>query len=506
MLTEGMRSTQVPSVCAIILGAGLLLGGSSAATAMTGDGATRRSSADVSDAAAVARRLAAYEASLGGGAAGSRKVAAAIPAFARKYGLRCSACHTAWPELNAFGQRFRDNGYQLGNNRDSPIWQNPSYFPVSFRITPQWHMETTTSQLVDAVPGDATSGLVPRTLTQHGFDLSGMDLWTAGTLYKDISFVLLVSSDAFASFHFESAFVRFDNLESTWLNVKLGRFETDNLISEKRFLFLSANGGLYQSYHFDPVGSSDNFGIGDNQLGLEVSGHSANSYTRYAVALVSSSEGTPGLSGASTYDTYLTFSQAFDAGRLGVERLGVYAYVGERPTIQPTLNGVAIGGVATGNKPFYRAGAAGDFYLENLEFLPFFIHGYDNAYLGTSTAANAALPTGAQAPTWNGGFLETHYYVNPRLVFTQRVEAIRMDQQALPTTPSSLGNIDAYSFGTRFMPFMYSRAGLAFHLEYSLTKTVGAVPISLDGVDLPPLTPTTAVYSSSLLFAIDFAF
>ncbi len=33
-----------------------------------------------------------------------------IPAFARKYGLRCSACHTVWPELNAFGQRFKDNG------------------------------------------------------------------------------------------------------------------------------------------------------------------------------------------------------------------------------------------------------------------------------------------------------------------------------------------------------------------------------------------------------------
>ena len=28
----------------------------------------------------------------------------AIPAFARKYGLPCSACHTAWPELNNFGQ------------------------------------------------------------------------------------------------------------------------------------------------------------------------------------------------------------------------------------------------------------------------------------------------------------------------------------------------------------------------------------------------------------------
>src|SRR6516165_6690560 len=65
----------------------------------------------------------------------------AIPAFARKYGLPCSACHLGWPILNSFGQSFRDNGYQLGNERDSPIYQNPSYLPITFRITPQWHLE-----------------------------------------------------------------------------------------------------------------------------------------------------------------------------------------------------------------------------------------------------------------------------------------------------------------------------------------------------------------------------
>jgi hypothetical protein len=27
----------------------------------------------------------------------------ALPAFARKYGLRCSACHESWPMLNYFG-------------------------------------------------------------------------------------------------------------------------------------------------------------------------------------------------------------------------------------------------------------------------------------------------------------------------------------------------------------------------------------------------------------------
>ena len=43
-----------------------------------------------------------------------------IPAFARKFGLPCSACHEAWPMLNNFGQTFKDNGYQLGNDRDAP--------------------------------------------------------------------------------------------------------------------------------------------------------------------------------------------------------------------------------------------------------------------------------------------------------------------------------------------------------------------------------------------------
>jgi hypothetical protein len=82
----------------------------------------------------------------------------ALPAFARKYGLRCSACHESWPMLNYFGQKFKDNGYQLMNDKDSPIWQNPSYWPVTFRITPFWHRVSTGKVLVDTYSGGAVSG------------------------------------------------------------------------------------------------------------------------------------------------------------------------------------------------------------------------------------------------------------------------------------------------------------------------------------------------------------
>src|SRR5579864_6967484 len=211
----------------------------------------------------------------------------AIPAFARKYGLPCSACHIGWPILNTFGQQFRDNGYQIGNERDSPIYQNPSYWPITFRITPNWHLESRTKVAVD--PTMTTAG-GEQTINTHGFDLSGLDIWTAGTLYKNISFSVLPSMSEGQTFHLENSWVRFDNLlNSPWLNLKFGKFELDNLLSEKRFLTLSSVGGFWYNYHFTPQGDFTEFGgLGANQLGLELAGHNNNSYSRYSVALLSS--------------------------------------------------------------------------------------------------------------------------------------------------------------------------------------------------------------------------
>jgi hypothetical protein len=432
----------------------------------------------------------------------------AIPAFARKYGLPCSACHTAWPELNNFGQTFRDNGYQLNNEHDSPIYQDPGYFPITFRITPQWHRESANNQPLDKVPGDSESGLIPGSVRQQGFDLSGFDMWATGTLYKNISFSILPSADSSGAFHFENAFVRFDNLlKSRWLNFRVGKFELDNMISEKRFLFLSGNGGLYQSYHFVPFGEAANaFGLGDNQLGVELQGHSVNSYTRYSVALLSGNDGNSGLPAGHNYDAHVTFSQAFQVGKLGLQRFGGYAYIGQRPTIALTSGGNAIPGAGFGNKSFYRVGFNADLNFGRLEVLPFYLHGYESAFLGTNTPSNANLPTGAQAPTWNAGFVEAHFHYSPQLVLTGRAELIRMSRQALSATPLNTGNIDAYSVGYRWYPIMFSRGGIAFHNEFSINKNQGTSPLSGDGAGAGPFDPTAAVWSNSILAGFDFAF
>src|ERR1700678_1929218 len=148
---------------------------------------------------------------------GASQSASAIPAFARQYGLRCSACHESWPMLNFFGQKFKDNGYQLMNDRDAPIWQNPGYWPVTFRITPIWH-RLSTNENVDTYAGGAVSGTQIERITTSGFDLSGLDFHTGGTLEKNFSFYVLPSSDPTGTFHFETVMGRLDNLfGSPWL-------------------------------------------------------------------------------------------------------------------------------------------------------------------------------------------------------------------------------------------------------------------------------------------------
>ncbi len=423
----------------------------------------------------------------------SSQSANALPAFARKYGLRCSACHESWPMLNYFGQKFKDNGYQLMNDKDAPIWQNPGYWPVTFRITPTWHRVST-----DRVAVDQAANGVER-ITTSGFDLSGLDFHTGGTLEKNISFYVLPSSDNQASFHFETVMARLDNVfGSPWLNLKLGKFELDNMLSEKRILTLTANGGVYQLYHFRPVGDGNIFGqMGDNQLGLELMGHSYDDRTRYSAALLSSVDGNVGLPYGNAYTGFFTFSQAFDTGKLGVDRIGAYAMVGEAPTFYRTSGGPTgvLSGSGTSNKSFHREGVFGLFYFgQHMDVQVVTQHGWDNAWFGqgygdliNGAASNnnlpgTTLPAGSQAPTWNGVLIEPHYVFSPQLIFLARYETIRMSRQAngaqsAAPSASNFGNVNTYTVGMRYNPFMTSRAGFAWHNEFNWLHQVGTGPL-----------------------------
>ena len=66
----------------------------------------------------------------------------AVPSFARQTGLQCSSCHTAYPQLNAFGREFKIHGYTLIGGDMSKV--NNSGFsplataPLSMMIQTNW--------------------------------------------------------------------------------------------------------------------------------------------------------------------------------------------------------------------------------------------------------------------------------------------------------------------------------------------------------------------------------
>ncbi|MGA8145492.1 MAG: hypothetical protein WB987_16510 [Candidatus Acidiferrales bacterium] len=446
----------------------------------------------------------------------SPKPANAIPAFARKYGLPCSACHIGWPELNNFGQVFRDNGYQMMNERDSPITRDPSYFPMTMRITPQWHRESANNQVVDNTPGDSEAGSHAGTLSTAGIDLSGIDVWFAGTLYKNISFSLLPTIDSDGTVGIENAFVRFDNLlHSPWLNFKIGKFELDLPVSEKRMLNLSGDGGFYNIFHFVPFGDANPFGgIGDNQIGMELAGHNANSYTRYAFAALSSVDGNPGLTysngqpASRTFDYYGHFEQGFNTFGNGFMKVGAYSYFGYAPTFFETSGGTPIYG--RGNEPFYRAGAEWKWYFSKFLVKAVYMHAYDNAFLANAVPSNSGpLPEGDRAVKWNGGFLEGQYIISPQWIIVGRWETIHMAQQANTEIPGDTGNLNAFTIANRWYPIMFSRAGLALIQEYSwnrsngITNQGGALGSACGDAGLPG---TCKINSSSIMFGFDFDF
>jgi hypothetical protein len=65
----------------------------------------------------------------------------AIPAFARKYRTTCATCHSPFPRLNAFGERFAANGFQMEGeqprdtiNTGDPLLRLQQTLPLAVRI------------------------------------------------------------------------------------------------------------------------------------------------------------------------------------------------------------------------------------------------------------------------------------------------------------------------------------------------------------------------------------
>ena len=87
-----------------------------------------------------------------------------------------------WPRLNDFGQLFRDRGYRLERDRDAPVEQDGSYWPIAMRTTVGYQWLKQTLVPTDAGPVDTQTGT---------FGFTGLDVFAAGTLGNYLSFLLV---------------------------------------------------------------------------------------------------------------------------------------------------------------------------------------------------------------------------------------------------------------------------------------------------------------------------
>jgi hypothetical protein len=172
--------------------------------------------------------------------------AAAIPAFARKYDMSCTTCHAVFPKLKPYGNEFAGNGFQL------PDKEPPRYYretgddllllmrelPFAFRFEgyTQWQPQTA-----------------------GGSDFAWpylLKLISGGQIARDVSYYFyFFFGERGEVAGLEDAFVMFNNIFKTDMDVYLGQFQVSDPLF-KRELRLTLED--YQIYRVKPGKSSVN--------------------------------------------------------------------------------------------------------------------------------------------------------------------------------------------------------------------------------------------------------
>src|SRR3984893_12511756 len=286
--------------------------------------------------------------------------ASAIPAFARKYGLRCTSCHESWPVLNDFGRNFRDNGYQLREGKDDTVNSNNAYWPVSVHIVPSYVFTSVSNQ-----PTDQGT----KTISTGGVADAAIDLLMAGVLTKDISF--LVVPTGFASdgnVHLESYWAYFTRVikDSDWLNIRLGQHELDLPASGHRPLSLSDTYLMYSYHPGIPGGTNYSaFDMGENQRGVEFLGHDATDLTRYSIDVFSAKDSIGSRNAWSSPSFYGHFQKyfRFKDGPISEAEVGIWGVQANYPTQFLTSGGLAIPGSGSNLQASTRYGVEANVWI-----------------------------------------------------------------------------------------------------------------------------------------------
>jgi hypothetical protein len=412
--------------------------------------------------------------------------ASAIPAFARKYSLRCTACHESWPVLNDFGRSFRDNGYQLRLGKDNTVTAEPGYWPAAAHVLPNYSYTRVTNQETDQGA---------KTIASGGVADASMDLLMAGVLTKDISFLVVptgFASDGAVSLESYWAYFSRAFRNSDWFNVRIGQFELDLPTSGHRTLSLT-DGYLMYSYHPSP-GATVNaaaFDMGENQRGIELVGHDVGDLARYSVAVFSAHDSAGSQNALSSPSFYAHLQKYFrlSSGPISQFEVGAWGVVANYPTTFLTLtsDGVPINIAGSGHnlQTSTRYGVEANVWIGptvaplHLDFV--YGRGVDKKELYSDPVTGAQ--NGDRDGTWNGGFIEA-LWVPPTDelhwgVFG-RVDVIRNQKQPLLLAPDNYNDQTQWTLGARYTIAYSTHDEVAFHAEVTSRTAKG---VGFGGLD-----------------------
>jgi len=363
----------------------------------------------------------------------------AVPVFARKYGVQCTMCHSAFPRLNDFGARFRQNGYQLPGreNEERTVLQGPA--PFAGRISAGWNVRNYTD-----VPTTIT---VPPTDVNQ-LQLNGLDLFSAGVLAKNIGYFAVYvpeikerSGVVGQEGGLEMANVVFSNIGTSWFNVRAGRMEPAYVaISEKRRLSFTP----YAIYAYAFPGG---LALSDTQTGVEFYGQARWAGSGFALGYAAGYMNGTGTNQAdSPADFYGRAYVVIGAGegQTAGQRIGLVAYQGKA---SPTQGDRAC---------FTRYGLDASLNVKQWNLAIQYLRGTDSMELWNATRDG----------TFSGGFVELNWQPMTRLVAFARYDLVNIpdftDSELNPLDPN-VTYPSGFTIGARY----YLVDQLALHGEYT---------------------------------------
>ncbi|MEO8361071.1 MAG: hypothetical protein ABI672_13655 [Vicinamibacteria bacterium] len=314
----------------------------------------------------------------------------AVPAFARRYSVKCSFCHEIFPKLNRAGERFKERGFRLDSEDkfERSVWLKSA--PLSGRV------------------------IGARNLREGRDDDTYGDLkvLSAGNLGEKVSYW---ADDAWIrsggeTFHVkpDNVWARFDIKAKGKLYAKAGRFELDLPATQTRTPHLLP----YEIYGTNTGLESD--GIGQYQSGIEVGGEIGTTHLSAALVKGRNNDGVPELADR----TGVGEPEKFDGNlflrvskRRATSRFGAFSYIG-RNQLVANLDATHVG---LAKDKLLRIGIDGNARFKQLNV-------YGIAMYGSNSNSEVTASGTSESLNFAGGFLAVDYSFRDFVAVTARVQ------------------------------------------------------------------------------------